>query len=55
MELARDGWVKADPETLQTSIRGVFAGGDIVRGPRMAIDAMADGKKAALSIDRYLS
>jgi len=55
VELTAEGWVKADPETLETSIAGVFAGGDIVRGPRMAIDAVADGKRAALSIDRYLS
>ena len=55
VQLTADGWVKADPETLETSIAGVFAGGDIVHGPRMAIDAVADGKKAALSIDRYLS
>lgn len=55
LELTGEGWVRTDPETLETSIPGVFAGGDIIRGPRMAIDAVADGKKAALSIDRYLS
>ena len=55
IEMAQGGWVKADPETLETSIPGIFAGGDVVAGPRMAIDAIADGKKAAASIDRYLS
>jgi NADPH-dependent glutamate synthase beta subunit-like oxidoreductase len=55
LELDVEGWIKTDSETLETSIHGIFAGGDIVRGPRMAIDAVADGKKAALSIDRYLS
>jgi len=40
--------------TLQTSLEGVFAGGDLVTGPAMAIDAMAAGKRAAVSIDRYI-
>ncbi len=55
LEMAQGGWMKADPETLETGFPGVFAGGDVVAGPRMAIDAIADGKKAAASIDRYLS
>ena len=55
LETADGGWVRADPETLQTSVPGIFAGGDVVKGPAMAIDAIADGKKAAASIDRYLS
>ena len=54
-EMAQGGWIKTGPETHETSIPGVFAGGDVVAGPRMAIDAIADGKKAAASIDRYLS
>lgn len=54
LERTEGGWVKADPLTLETNIPGIFAGGDIVSGPRMAIDAIADGKKAALSIGRYL-
>ena len=37
-----------------TSIPGVFAGGDIVRGAATVILAMGDGKRAAHSIDRYL-
>ena len=55
LESTSDGWIKTDPETLETSIPGVFAGGDVTQGPGMAIDAIADGKKAALSIERYLS
>ncbi len=43
-----------DKLTLQTSLEGVFAGGDLVTGPAMAIDAMAAGKRAAVSIDRYI-
>ncbi len=44
----------ADPETLRTSKRGVFAGGDIVTGAATVILAMGAGRKAAASIDRYL-
>ncbi len=48
------GLIKADPVTLQIGIKGVFAGGDAVRGPATVIEALAAGKKAAISIDRYL-
>ena len=43
-----------DPETHMSSMPGVFAGGDVVRGPDTVICAIADGKKAASSIDLYL-
>jgi NADH-quinone oxidoreductase subunit F len=43
-----------DPDTQMTTMRGVFAGGDVVRGADTVITAIADGKKAACSIDRYL-
>jgi heterodisulfide reductase subunit A len=48
------GTIVADGITLETSIPGVFAGGDIVRGPASIIEAVADGNRAAVSIDRYL-
>jgi indolepyruvate ferredoxin oxidoreductase alpha subunit len=48
------GHIKADPVTLETSIKRVFAGGDAVTGPATVIEAMAAGRKAAISIDRYL-
>ena len=51
----KDGTIRVDPETGETSVRGVFAGGDMVTGPGWAIDAIASGKKAAESIHRYLS
>jgi hypothetical protein len=47
--------VAVDPVTLQTSIKGVFAGGDVVAGAADIISAIAAGKEAAISIDRYLS
>jgi NADH-quinone oxidoreductase subunit F len=43
-----------DDDTLMTTMEGVFAGGDVARGPDTVIQAIADGKKAAISIDKYL-
>ena len=54
VELLGGGWVKADPLSLATGLPGVFAGGDIVTGPKMAIDAVSQGQEAAESIMRYL-
>jgi len=50
----RWGTIEADPLTLETSVKGIFAGGDAVTGPQTYIDAMAAGRKAAISIDRYV-
>jgi len=55
LSLTVDGTIKVDKETLETpSTRGVFAGGDIISGPASVIEAVAAGRKAASSIDRYL-
>src|SRR4030042_2484902 len=54
IETSAQGTIKVDPTTLQTSKKGVFAGGDAVTGPWIAIEAVAAGKEAAISIDRYL-
>ena len=54
LQIGRGDVIVADEETLQTDIEGVFAGGDAVTGPARAVDAMAAGRKAAISIDRYL-
>ena len=43
-----------DEDTQMTSMDGIFAGGDVVRGPDDAIHAIADGKQAASAIDSYL-
>jgi heterodisulfide reductase subunit A-like polyferredoxin len=48
------GCFKADPVTLETSINGVFSGGDSASGPASVIQAVAAGKRAAESIARYL-
>jgi heterodisulfide reductase subunit A len=50
----RNGVILVDPSTGETSIEGVFAGGDAVAGPAYVIDAIAAGKKAARSMSRYL-
>ncbi len=48
------GLLKVDKITYQTNIPGIFAGGDVVGGPGFAVDAIAHGHEAAISIDRYL-
>ncbi len=50
----RGGRIKVDPETLATSREGVYAGGDVVSGPASVIEAIAAGRQAAISIDKYL-
>lgn len=48
------GTLFAGPQTFQTSEKGVFAGGDVVRGSRTVIRAITGGRKAAGAIDLYL-
>ncbi|MEW6335630.1 MAG: FAD-dependent oxidoreductase, partial [Thermodesulfobacteriota bacterium] len=48
------GTFEVDERTLATGRAGVFAGGDAHRGPGILIEAIADGRRGALSIDRYL-
>ncbi len=56
LELNERGYIKIfDEEKLNTSIPGVYAGGDIVTGAATVILAMGAGKKAAKAIDEYLS
>ena len=54
LKTRKRGYIEADPETLRTSKRGVFAGGDIVTGGATVILAMGAGRRAARSIDAYL-
>jgi NADH-quinone oxidoreductase subunit F len=51
------GWagIVADPHTLATGRAGIFAGGDVVSGPKTIIDAVAAGRRAAASIHEYLA
>jgi heterodisulfide reductase subunit A-like polyferredoxin len=54
LEVTAKGTFSVDPHTLATNRPGVFAGGDVARGPWILIQAIADGRRGALSIDRYL-
>jgi NADH-quinone oxidoreductase subunit F len=54
LELDGSGRLRVHPETLAAAHPGVFAGGDLVTGPNTVVDAIAAGKKAAASIDRFL-
>ena len=48
------GLIVVDEETLETQMPGVYAGGEVGRGPGALIDAVASGRKAAMSIDKAL-
>jgi NADPH-dependent glutamate synthase beta subunit-like oxidoreductase len=54
VEVSPRGLIAVNPQTLMTSAPGIFAGGDCVFGPRLIIDSVADGKRAAIGIDEYL-
>lgn len=55
VDLNRWGLIKTDATTLVTDRPGIFAGGDAVTGPATLIQAMAQGERAARSIDDYLT
>ncbi len=55
LEKAPFGTIKADETTLETNVKGVFAGGDAVSGPADVIKAVAAGKEGAISIELYLA
>jgi glutamate synthase (NADPH/NADH) small chain len=54
LEFNARGNIKVDPDTMRTSRKGVFAGGDIVTGGATVILAMGAGRQAAAAIDDYL-
>ncbi len=54
VECNPNGTVKADPVTLQTNEKDIFVGGDIYHGARFAIDAIAEGRQAEDSINRFV-
>jgi len=55
IELSAWAGIAADRRTLATGRAGVFAGGDVVSGPKTIIDAVAAGRRAAASIHEYLA
>jgi len=50
----RRNTIETDPFSLETSMRGVFAGGDAVLGPASVFEAIYAGWKAAISMDQFL-
>ena len=46
--------MNVDPLTLQSDDPDIFAGGDAVRGPQSIVEAIADGRQAATSIDFFI-
>jgi len=48
------GLIKADEDTLETDVSGIFAGGEVMSGPSSVIQAIQAGRQAAISIDKYL-
>jgi formate dehydrogenase beta subunit len=55
VEISARGLIAVNPQSLMTSALGIFAGGDCVFGPRLIIDSVGDGKRAALGIHEYLT
>ncbi len=54
LDIGRGNVIKVDSKTMETSRKGVFAGGDIVTGPASVIGAIAHGRLAANNMDKYL-
>ena len=54
VEVSPRGLIAVNPHSLMTSAPGIFAGGDCVFGPRLIIDSVGDGKRAAMGIDEFL-
>jgi glutamate synthase (NADPH/NADH) small chain len=55
IEVTSRGTIVVNNETMQSAVKTIFAGGDIVRGGATVILAMGDGRKAAKSMHEYLS
>ncbi len=55
VELNRWGYLQADPNTGQTSVDWVFAGGDASTGPSSVVEAIGAGERAAAGMDEHLT
>ncbi len=51
----RGGFIYVDEDTLASNVKRIFAGGDVVSGPDVAVNAIVAGHRAATSIDRFLN
>ncbi|MGR3304291.1 MAG: FAD-dependent oxidoreductase, partial [Candidatus Scalindua sp.] len=54
LSISSGGTVVVNPDTMATNIPGIFAGGDVVNGPDVLVKALGMGRKAAMTIDKYL-
>jgi glutamate synthase (NADPH) small chain len=54
LQVTKWGTIKADFDTMETNLKGVFAAGDIVRGASLVVWAIKDGRDAATSMKKYL-
>jgi len=55
VEFNKRGYITANNETMETSVAGVFSGGDCTSGPATVVEALAAGRRAAASIGQYLN
>ena len=55
VEMNPNQTIKVHPQTLQSSVKDIFAGGDAATGPKYAIHAIAHGKEAAISLHRFVN
>ncbi len=55
VEMTERGMIKVGPDNVTTSMPGIFVSGDLAYGPRLVIDAVASGKKAAVAIHEFIS
>jgi formate dehydrogenase beta subunit len=54
LRLTKSGVLEVNNSTLETGVEGVFACGDIMKGPGSIVDAVALGRKASVVVDKYL-
>ncbi|GAB4410268.1 MAG: hypothetical protein OHK0032_06020 [Thermodesulfovibrionales bacterium] len=55
VEMTDRGMIRVGPDKITTSVPGLFVAGDLAHGPKLVIDAVASGKKAAIAIHEYIS
>jgi NADPH-dependent glutamate synthase beta subunit-like oxidoreductase len=55
VEMTEAGMIKVDQDNISTSVPGLFVAGDLAYGPKLVINAVGSGKKAAIAIHEYLS
>ncbi|MFX0210787.1 MAG: FAD-dependent oxidoreductase, partial [Candidatus Hodarchaeota archaeon] len=54
VQISPSGLIKVNDRDLSSNVKGIFAGGEAIKGPLSVVEAIGMGRKAASSIDRYL-